>query len=127
MWFSLSCLRFSCDIHALFALSAFSLGFYFSAQLCLHFHHLSPLALYFISVICVVTFLIFFFFPFFLSVPVGTSHSRNIGKENLPLEVHLRSLSSVLVLGHRDLRMFYFGLFPVPDLCLSVALAHYHL
>lgn len=48
-----------------------------------------PLALYFISVICVVTFLIFFF----LSVPVRTSHSRKVEKENLPAEVHLGSLS----------------------------------
>lgn len=95
MWFSLSCWRFSCDIHALFALSSFSLGFYFSAQLCLHFHHLSPLALYFISVICVVTFLIFFFPFFFLclwELPTVERLERKIFQLKFISEAFLLSL-----------------------------------
>lgn len=77
MWFSLSSLRFSCDPHALFGLSSFTLGFYFNAQLCLHFHHLSPLALYFILVICVVTFLILFIYFFFVCACGNFPQSKN--------------------------------------------------
>lgn len=59
-------------------------------------------------------------------MPVGTSHSRKIEKENLSVEVHLGSLSSVLV-GHRDLRAFYFGLFPTLLVLISVSLFLWHI